>query len=270
MRQNVYDFNDVMIIPRESNINSRKLVDLTRQFIFHGPNDEKIEWTGIPIIASNMDTVGTFRMHYALSKYKVLTALNKHYTLSDYKNHEKYLNTEYFMVTSGISDEDYQKMTEIVDYTGCKWICIDVANGYISHFYDYCCKVRKQYPNKIIVAGNVCTSDLTKKLINAGINIVKVGIGSGMACLTRRQTGVGIPQFSAVMDCSKEGSIISDGGIRTPGDVVKAFGAGADFVMIGGYLAGHDENAGVVVEDWINDADGNKKTIQKFQYFYNE
>jgi len=268
MRYNVYDFDDVMIIPKESNINSRSDVSLLRRFVFNGLDGQPIEWEGIPIIASNMDTIGNFRVHSELAKYKMLTALNKHYTLDDFKKNKKLLRDDYFMVTTGISDKNYDNLVEIIEYTDCKWICIDVANGYISSFFKYCCKIRNQFPNKIIIAGNVCTADMTNKLLCAGINIVKVGIGSGMACLTRRQTGVGIPQLSAVMDCSKEGRIISDGGIRSPGDVVKALGAGADFVMIGGFFSGHDENDGMVVENWTYDANGNKKTIEKYQQFY--
>ena len=265
---NVYEFDDVMIIPKESSINSRSFVSLTRRFEFTGQNGEKIVWQGIPIIASNMDTIGTFSVHRELAKYNMLTALNKHYTIDDYKQNEEYVHNDYFMVTTGISDTDYDNLIEIVEYTDCKWICIDIANGYISSFFEYCCKVRNRFPDKIIIAGNVCTSDLTRKLLCAGINIVKIGIGSGMACLTRRQTGVGIPQLSAIFDCSKEGCIVSDGGIRSPGDVVKALGGGADFVMIGGYLSGHDENAGVVVENWVQDEFGNKKVLQKYKEFY--
>lgn len=263
----VYEFDDVMIIPTESQINSRADVSLIKSFQFNGLHEEKIEWEGIPIIASNMDTIGTFQLHHELAKHKMLTALNKHYSLNDYKCNESFLIPDYFMVTTGISDIDYDKLVEIVEYTHAKWICIDIANGYISSFYDFCYKVRNQFPNKIIVAGNVCTSDMTHKLLSIGINIVKVGIGSGLACLTRKQTGVGISQFSAVVDCSKEGSIISDGGIRSSGDVVKAFGGGADFVMIGGFFSGHDENNGVIVEESVYDS-SHTKTLQKYQYFY--
>ena len=216
-----------------------------------------------------MDTIGTFRVHSELSKYNLLTALSKHYTVEDYKSNERLLHKDYFMVTTGISDNDYNNLIDIVEYTDCKWICIDVANGYISSFFEYCCKVRNRFPDKIIVAGNVCTSELTRKLLCAGINIVKVGIGSGMSCLTRKQTGVGIPQLSAVFDCSREGCIVSDGGIKSPGDVVKALGGGADFVMIGGYFSGHDENSGINIEDWVPDATAdNKKVLQKYQQFY--
>jgi GMP reductase len=264
----VYDFDDVMIVPTESHINSRKDVSLIKTFQFNGVNGEKIEWEGIPIIASNMDTIGTFRLHHELAKYRMLTALNKHYTLDDFRENQHLLAPDYFMVTTGTSEFDYDKLVEIVEYTHSKWICIDIANGYISSFFDFCCKVRNRFPNQIIVAGNVCTADITDKLLSSGINIVKVGIGSGLACLTRRQTGVGIPQFSAVVDCSKKGSIVSDGGIRSPGDVVKAFGGGADFVMIGGFFSGHDENNGVIVEDWVYDSSHQKKTLQKYQYFY--
>ena len=270
MMKNVYDFDDVMIVPKESTINSRKDVSLIRHFQFHEVDGNKIEWSGVPIIASNMDTIGTFLVHNVLAKHFLLTALNKHYTIDDFKKNHHLLVADYFMVTTGISENDYINLIEIVEYTGSKWICIDIANGYIASFFDFCRKVRERFPDKIIVAGNVCTSDMTKKLLSIGVNIVKVGIGSGMACLTRRQTGVGIPQFSAVVDCCSEGCIISDGGIKHPGDVAKALGAGADFVMIGGLFSGHDENGGMTIEDWVVDPSesGEKKVLHKFKYFY--
>ena len=270
MMKNVYDFDDVMIVPKERTINSRKDVSLIRHFQFHEVDGNKIEWSGVPIIASNMDTIGTFLVHNVLAKHFLLTALNKHYTIDDFKKNHHLLVADYFMVTTGISENDYINLIEIVEYTGSKWICIDIANGYIASFFDFCRKVRERFPDKIIVAGNVCTSDMTKKLLSIGVNIVKVGIGSGMACLTRRQTGVGIPQFSAVVDCCSEGCIISDGGIKHPGDVAKALGAGADFVMIGGLFSGHDENGGMTIEDWVVDPSesGEKKVLHKFKYFY--
>lgn len=277
MLERELDFDDVYILPQLSELSSRSQVNLEQEFIFTNgfldtdSDDEdtnkisnsSISWKGIPIIAANMDTTGTFEVYNVLKKYKMLTALNKFYTLEDFKNAEKkgiILNPEYYMVSTGITDENFDNLKEIVSYTNCKWICIDVANGYMKSFVDYCKKIRTLYPNKIIVAGNVVTSDMVKELIiTAGIDVIKVGIGSGSACLTRRQTGIGRPQLTSVIDCSNmceqlrnlgyNSYIISDGGIKHPCDMSKAFAGGAHFVMIGGVFAGHDENPGDVIEE---------------------
>ena len=270
------DFNDVFILPQPSSLSSRNQVNLERTMDFinkvdkdNSDDDNYIKkqinkkWTGIPIIAANMDTIGTFKVYNSLKKYKMLTALNKFYTVQDYYNARISgieLDPEYYMVTNGITDENLENLKEIVLYTKCKWICIDVANGYMDCFVDFCKKVRDLYPDKIIVAGNIVTGEMVYKLVTkAGIDVVKIGIGSGSACLTRRQTGVGRPQFQAVKECAEicrtlreQGYMaytISDGGIRYPGDMAKAFGIGADFVMAGGIFSGHDENPGDIIED---------------------
>ena len=270
--QKEYDFNDVLILPQSSSLSSRKQVNLERTFNFinnlnkeenNNNNKNKKVWTGIPIISANMDTTGTFKVYDVLKKHKMITALNKFYTVQDYYNAIKIgieLDPEYFMVSTGITDENFENLKQIVLYTKCKWICIDVANGYMDCFVEFCKKIRLLYPDKIIVAGNVVTGEMVEKLvIDAGVDIIKVGIGSGSACLTRRQTGVGRPQLHAVKDCAEacnslrtlgyRAYIISDGGIRYPGDMAKAFVAGGDFVMGGGIFAGHDENPGDIIED---------------------
>ena len=258
------DFNDVLILPHPSGLSSRSDVNLERtiKFVDVNGNNEKY-WTGIPIIASNMDTTGTFNVYNVLKKYKMLTALNKFYTVKDYMNAVKSgieLDAEYFMVTTGITEENFKNLTEIISYTNCKWICIDVANGYMDCFVDFCLKIRLLYPDKIIVAGNVITAEMVNILvIKAGVDVIKVGIGSGSACLTRLQTGVGRPQLKAVNECSDmckslkklgyTAYVISDGGIKYSGDMAKAFGGGSDFVMAGGIFSGHDENLGDIIEE---------------------
>lgn len=247
------DFDDVMIVPKVTTLSNRSQVELEREFTFTNSLIKRpILWKGIPIIAANMDTTGTFDVYKVLSKYKILTAMNKFYKLQDYiaaKDSGLVLDPDYFMVSTGISNEDYENLLQIMDMIDCNWICIDVANGYMTAFYDFCCKVRKRFPSKIIVAGNVVTPEIVDKLINkAQVDIVKIGIGPGSACLTRMKTGVGVPQLSAIMNC-RNSYIISDGGIKCPGDMAKAFGAGADFVMVGGAFAGHDENPGEVIEE---------------------
>jgi GMP reductase len=201
-----------------------------------------------------MDTTGTFEVYNVLSKYKMLTAMNKFYTVDDYIKNKENLNPDYFMVSTGVTYEDYRNLVAILDKIECKWICIDIANGYIEKFIEFCIIVRQTYPDKIIVAGNVCTVETANKIFEeADIDIVKIGIGPGSACLTRKKTGVGIPQLSSILECKTFGisnnCIISDGGIKCPGDMAKAFGAGADFVMLGGEFAGHDENPGKIIEE---------------------
>ena len=271
------DYNNVLIRPKRSTLVSRSQVDLNRTFKFQpksldGPASAKVEipdWAGVPIIAANMDTTGTFEMYKVLSQYKIITAMNKFYDLEDYQqacSKKTYtddgetifskpgLDPDLFMVSTGISDKDYYKLISILENIECNWICIDIANGYIKALVDFCLKVREKFPTKRIVAGNVATREMVEELIlNGGVDVVKVGIGPGSACTTRLKTGVGVPQLSAVMECADAahgvgGKIIADGGITCPGDVSKAFGGGADFVMIGGQFAGHYESAGEIVE----------------------
>tara|TARA_Y100000389_G_C17465180_1_gene524851 strand:- start:1947 stop:3026 length:1080 start_codon:yes stop_codon:yes gene_type:complete len=266
-----YDFKDVLILPKSSLLNSRSQVSLIQTFQFNN----NLSWTGIPIIASNMTTVGTFDVYKVLSKHKIITAFHKFYKLKDlidYNNNnpKELLNPDYFMISTGISDSDYNNLVNILDNFSCKWIMIDVANGYISKFKEFCCKIREKYKYKIIVAGNVTTQEGVKDLIDCGVDIIKCGIGGGSACTTRIQTGIGMPQLSCVLECtnvtkniikSEKGLhyILSDGGITCPGDLGKAFGAGGDFVMIGGEFAGHDENPG----ELITEDDGSK-----YKFFY--
>jgi len=259
------DFNDVLILPQPNDMYSRSQVNLEREFHFCNSYSNKIvSWTGIPIIAANMDTTGTFEVCAVLQKYKMVTALNKFYTISDYKATNIQLDPEYFMVSTGISDENMKNLIEIMEYTKCRWICIDVANGNMQSFLNFCKTVRILYPDKIIVAGNVVTGSMVEKLaLEGGVDIIKVGIGSGSACLTRRQTGIGRPQLQTVIECVEtcekiHAFIASDGGIRYPGDMSKAFGAGAHFVMLGGVFSGHDENPGDIVEE----------NGQKYKLFY--
>tara|TARA_Y100000992_G_C21249363_1_gene485022 strand:+ start:257 stop:1297 length:1041 start_codon:yes stop_codon:yes gene_type:complete len=258
------DFEQVLIRPKRSELNSRNEVELKRTFHFKSGS----QWTGVPVIAANMSTTGTFELYQELSKHFMLTALHKFYKLEDFKKYiEKNgdLNPEYFMISTGISDADFQNLTQIVTNIHTKWICIDIANGYISKFLEFCKKVRKQFPNHIIVAGNVATREMVETLlIEADVDIVKVGIGPGSVCTTRKKTGVGMPQLSCVLECADAAHgvgkyIVSDGGITCPGDMSKAFCGGADFVMMGGSFAGHDENPGDIIT---------KDNGKKYKIFY--
>ena len=243
------DFIDVLIRPKRSTLSSRSQVSMERDFSF--PNS-KSTWTGVPIIAANMDTVGTFEMYRELSKHKIITCLSKHYTVEEYPTD---MDKNYYMISTGINDADWVKLVHVMTKLHAKFICVDVANGYMNKLVDFVKRVRKEWPEVIIACGNVVSREMVEELIiNGGADIVKVGIGSGSVCTTRIQTGVGMPQLLAVAECSDaahgiNGMIISDGGITCPGDVAKAFGAGADFVMLGSMLAGHHESGGDLVEE---------------------
>lgn len=258
------DFNQVLIMPKRSNLNSRSQVILERTFTFKNGQS----WTGIPIICANMSSTGTFEVYNELSKYKMITCLHKFYSLEDFINQKDTLNKEYFMISTGISDSDFEKVKEICNHIDVKWLCVDIANGYIPKFLEFCKKIKLEFPDKIIVAGNVATPDMVNTLcLEGNIDIVKCGIGPGSACTTRLKTGVGMPQLSCIMDCGDAAHgvgkyIIGDGGITSPGDLSKAFCGGADFVMMGGVFAGHLENPGEIIEKMV---DGN---IKKFKLFY--
>ena len=248
------DFHNVLIRPKRTTISSRSQVDLEREILF--PNST-LKWKGVPIIAANMDTTGTFEVYDELVKHKMITCFNKFYNLQNYQDKisKTGLNPDYFMISTGINEDNVYKLRQIVEATNCKWICVDVANGYMEQVVHFCKKLRATFPDKIIVAGNVATREMVEELIiNGKVDVVKVGIGPGSACLTRLKTGVGVPQLSAIIDCADAahgcgGYIIGDGGITCPGDMSKAFGGGADFIMCGGVFAGHDENPGEVVEE---------------------
>lgn len=257
-------FKDVMIRPKRSTLKSRSQVSLDRNFIFR--NSQK-KWSGVPIIAANMDTVGTFEMAEALSKDKIMTAIHKHYTIEEWstflKNQEDSIY-DYIALSTGIGKGDEEKIKQIVDaHPKINFLCIDVANGYSEFFVEFVRKTRQNFPDKTIIAGNVVTGEMVEELILAGADIIKVGIGPGSVCTTRIKTGVGYPQLSAIIECADAahglgGHIISDGGCKIPGDVAKAFGGGADFVMLGGMFAGHDESGGEIVEE----------NGKKFRLFY--
>jgi len=247
------DFKDVLIRPKRSTLRSRSEVSLEREYTFRHSSQK---WAGVPIIAANMDHTGTFEMATALTQHKLLTALNKFATLDDFqkalKTDPKILN--HIFVSSGTRDNDFEQLKTVMTAVDCPLICLDVANGYSEHFVEFIKKTRETFPHKIIMAGNVVTGEMTEQLILSGADIVKVGIGPGSVCTTRKKTGIGYPQLSAIIECADaahglHGHICADGGCTVPGDVVKAFAAGADFVMLGGMLSGHDECAGDIIEE---------------------
>jgi GMP reductase len=245
------DYSDVLIRPKRSTLKTRKEVSLERDFRFYWSG----HWSGTPLVAANMDTIGTLKMARVLLKHDMITCLSKH--INSWETDEDFENPN-SAVSFGMGEDD--KSWLFSNKSGCDefvqhkdFFCLDVANGYMQGFVDYVKAVRETWPEKIIIAGNVVTAEMTEALILAGADIVKVGIGPGSVCTTRKVAGVGYPQLSAVIECADAahglgGHIMADGGCTCSGDVAKAFGAGADFVMLGGMLAGHDECEGDVVE----------------------
>ena len=244
------DFDDVLISPKRSQLTSRKDAELTRKFTF---KHSQHTWTGVPIVASNMDHTGTIGMFNAMSEHKMLTALCK---FTEWPKN----GWHYLIQTIGLDQN-----LDALDYDDSHWICLDVANGYTERFNDYVTLMRNHeaIKDKIIVAGNVCTPEAVEQIILEGADVVKIGIGPGSVCTTRKMTGVGYPQLSCIIECADAahglgGLVCADGGCTVPGDIAKAFGAGADFVMLGGMLAGHDQCESDIIEE-----DG-----QKYAVFY--
>ena len=285
------DYSDVLIRPKRSTLGSRKEVNLNRKFSFTnlgGARDTKYDYEGVPIMASNMDGVGTMEMADELSeRHNMFTCLVKTYSaeeLISFFNAKVNLRKEFVAMSIGITETDKEKLAEVYSKTqrNLKYVCVDVANGYSERFVQFIKFLREQYPFLVIIAGNVVTADQTQELILNGADIVKVGIGPGSVCTTRIQTGVGYPQLSAVIECADAahglgGHIIADGGCTCPGDIAKAFAGGADFVMLGGMLAGHDEGGGEIItktfelDELIDEGDGWYEPIyeqKKFVQFY--
>lgn len=254
------DFSDVLIIPKMSNLTSRNDVELERDFHFHNSNRD---WKGIPIIVANMDTTGTVAMARETQKYHIITCLHKFHKAEDIPDD---LDRNYFMVSIGTRKDDLENLDIIMEKVKPFFICLDIANGYSTHIFKTIDHIRQKYPEATLVAGNVVTHDMVKEYYSRGVDIIKMGIGSGSVCTTRLQTGIGYPQFSCIYDTKINISndnnnnnnnndkrymyIISDGGIQHAGDFSKAFGAGADFVMCGGIFAGHEEcNGETLIEN---------------------
>ncbi len=246
------DFKDVLIRPKRSTLTSRSEVDISRDYVFL---HSKRKYHGIPIIAANMDATGTMQMARALAAQKLSVALHKHYEDEELLNFFADPTPAPTFYSMGITRPDFEKFCRIKERAGdqISYVCVDVANGYTNAFISFVQKLRNKFPDITIMAGNVVTGEMTEQLILDGVDIVKVGIGPGSVCTTRRMAGVGFPQLSAIIECADaahglKGLICADGGCTSPGDIAKAFGAGSDFVMLGGMLAGHDECGSDIVE----------------------
>lgn len=242
------DFRDVLIRPKRSTLGSRAEVDVTRSFRFAHTGQE---WTGFPLIAANMDVVGTMAMAREMLRHGAMVALHKHYDADELAAFFREPQAANAFYSLGTTESDHDKLKAVHAQSPISKICLDVANGYTEKFVETVKATREAFPDAVIMAGNVVTGDMTEALILAGADIVKVGIGPGSVCTTRKMTGVGYPQLSAIIECADaahglKGLVCGDGGCTVPGDLAKAYGAGADFVMLGGMLAGHDECEGEI------------------------
>ena len=278
------DYKDVLIRPKRSTLKSRSEVSLERKTNFRNYEPDydlnEYHYSGLPIMAANMDGVGTMEMADKLAEGDIFTCLVKTYTAEELVEYfdGPAERTECVAMSIGTSDSDYYKLLKVKQESDnkLKYVCMDIANGYSEHFADAVRRVRKEFPDLVIIAGNVVTREMTEELILAGADIVKVGIGPGSVCTTRIQTGVGYPQLSAVIECADAahglgGHIIADGGCTCPGDVAKAFAAGAEFVMLGGMLAGHDEGGGEVIEKFYEtnelvEGSWDKRVVERKQF----
>jgi GMP reductase len=244
-----FDFKDVLIKPKRSGLTSRSQVNLLRTFKFL---HSKREWCGVPILVSNMANTGTFEMYKVFKNHKMITVLHKYYSINDYPLD---MDRNYYSLTTGIGADDWVRTEKLIEKLNPYFLTIDIANGYCDSFVEFCKMVRQKYPDLTIFAGNVATGDMVQELLlTARVDVVKCGIGPGSVCSTRIKTGVGVPQLSVCSDCSEvanglNGYMISDGGCTVPGDIAKAFCAGAHFVMIGGMVGGSDEAGGDTIGD---------------------
>lgn len=289
------DYSDVLLRPKRSTLGSRKDVSVERKYTFRNytPQEMSMEmlrpeshpnYKGVPIMAANMDGVGTFEMADTLSEQGLFTCLVKTYEVNELVSffdpddtQLKDKRREHVAYSMGITQRDMDKFLQVMELTdgAIKFVCVDVANGYTKFFSEYIAGLRNQFSNIVIIAGNVVTGDQTQELILNGADIVKVGIGPGSVCTTRIQTGVGYPQLSAVIECADAahglgGHIIADGGCVSPGDVAKAFAAGADFVMLGGMLAGHIEGGGEIISKWFQTKEATRLENGNFMPHYEE
>ena len=253
------DFIDVLLKPKRSTLISRKDVLLERSFKFYHSNKK---WNGIPIMSANMNSSGTFELAKVLSKHKIITTFHKYYSINDFINFFKdFNNPDYISYSLGIRNEDLKKLDLMIDkklINNFSFITIDIPNGYLERFLDVIKLVRTKCPEHIIIAGNVVSNEISEEIILVGADIVKVGIGSGAGCTTRKMTGIGYPQLSAVIECADAvhgisnnkgyGLIVSDGGIIYPSDFAKAFCGGADFVMAGSVFSGYKQSGGKIIE----------------------
>ena len=244
------DFDDVLIKPRKS------IVPLTRKSV-----NIEIPWldkTAHPVVIANMPSTGTYEIAKHMTPMKVFTFIHKEYKVHEHRENLSMLeDRSYIAITSGVRDKDVMRTIEIISgFEDIGMINVDIANVYanVSGMIKAIKTFKEHFPNILLCAGNICDKDLMQTLVDAGADYIKVGVGSGAACITRTEVGVGIPQWSAVRECYEESQktgcrIISDGGCVTAGDVCKAIAAGADMVMIAGMVSSCYECSNMVEID---------------------
>ena len=263
-----FDFDDLLIRPKRSNAPSRKDVVLERTFkMLHSGNT----LTCIPICASNFDTVGSMEMARALVKQNLLCCLHKFYAPDKLISFFLSNDSDNTFYTLGLKDTDWEKLQVVSRQVSPKLISLDAANGNTQCFVQRVKQLRERYKNAILMAGNTCVPEMVQELLLEGADIVKIGIGSGSVCTTRLMTGVGYPQLSSVIECADaahglNGFICSDGGCKTPGDIAKAIGGGADIVMLGGMLAGTEECEGEWTKEGLKFHGMSSKEAQELHY----
>ena len=247
--QETLSFDDVLLVPRYSNILSRSEVD-TRTVL---SNNKKTFSLSIPIFSANMDTVTESEMAIVMAKMGGLGIIHRFLSVDKQAAEVKKVKEKKLLVGAavGVKEGEHKRIRSLVG-AGVDLIALDIAHGHSKYALEKVKFIKKEFPSVFIVAGNVATAEGFKDLVNAGADAVKVGIGAGSICTTRIVTGFGVPQISAIMNCASVAkktkvSLISDGGIKSSGDIVKALAAGADAVMMGNVLAGTDEAPGKMI-----------------------
>jgi IMP dehydrogenase len=235
-------FDDIQLVPRFNNIASRKNPDTSVEF-----GELKLE---IPVFSANMNTVTGVDMAAEMNNLGGLGVLHRFCSIEDNRGMFSILNSRGYdtIISLGVN-EGLDRVSALYE-VGARYFCIDIAHGHSRAVGELVKQIKEAYPDTFVIAGNVCTRTGAEYLSSVGADAIKIGVGPGSVCTTRIKTGFGIPQFTAIQECSRVNVFkIADGGIRTPGDAVKAFVAGADAIMLGGMLAGTNETPGEIIEE---------------------
>ena len=239
-------FDDVLIIPSKSEVRSRRDPKLTSQLT-------KTKSIETPILSANMDTITEYDMAFAMHQMGAIGILHRFVTIQEQAQFVAQLKTQgvnHIAASIGVND-DYQERAKALIQAGANIITIDIAHGHSVLMMDVMKWMKDKFPTVDLIAGNVATPDAVVDLIEAGADAIKVGIGPGSMCTTRIITGAGVPQLTAIAMCAQAAApyqvpVIADGGIKTSGDIVKAFAAGASTVMLGSMLSGTIETPGEI------------------------
>lgn len=240
MQQYAITFDDILMVPSYNHYESRRLVDISM-------TDKAGKLTlKLPVMSSNMDTVTESAMANFMSSKGGIGVLHRFMSIeNNIAEFKKCVDTVF--VSVGCTDAELERAKALSD-VGAHYFCIDVAHAHAKYVGHTLKQLRKMLPNACIMAGNVATYAGADYLASCGADIIKAGIGGGSVCSTRIKTGFGIPMLTCIQDCARcDRSIVADGGIRAPGDIVKALAFGADFVMIGGMLAGTAVTPGEII-----------------------